>query len=434
MPNWVATVRRRLVSLRKERPQRLIHDDVHDDSLVAAMLRELGIALLEVEQPTHEVETRLRRIAALHTDEYVRVVAQPNALWIQVGTEGYEMAKSSRTITHLDMAGRVEHIADLAAVGAITPADAIGAVATARKLPPRFGPLLTVLGYGITTVGFGMSVNPTWTGVPGYLFLGVVVGVIVVGTQPFPALEPIVPTLSAMVVTILATLFVADAANEGMLRIISPALVTLLPGVPITIGAMELARSEVVAGASRLIYGAVQLALLVFGVSLGLAVAGRPTPQAPSAEMGPWSFYVAIVVISVGLYIVLSAPRQSLLWLTAGIAVALLGQRVGGFFVSGAHSGAIGAFLVVPFATLASRIRTSPPAMVLKVASFWALVPGALSFVSLNQAVAGTGDVDALKTTVAAVFSIALGTLVGSSVFDGFDKLRRRRQRSEQSD
>lgn len=432
--NWVATMRRRLASLRKERPQRLIHENADSDALVAAMLRELGLALLEVEQPTHEVETRLIRIAALHTDQTVRVVAQPNALWIQVGTEGYEIAKSSRLITHLDMAGRVERIADLAAVGAISPADAIAAVATARKLPPRFGALMTVLGYALTTVGFGMSVNPTWTGVSGYAFLGVVVGLIIVATRPFPALEPILPTLSAMVVTILATLFVSDAANEGMLRIISPALVTLLPGVPMTIGAMELARSEVVAGASRLIYGSVQLALLVFGVSLGLAIAGRPAPQAPSAQMGAWSFYVAIVVISVGLYIVLSAPQESLLWLTASIAVALLGQRIGGWFFSEAHSGAIGAFLVVPFAVLASRIRSSPPAMVMKVASFWALVPGALSFVSLSKAVTGAADFDALQTTVGAIFSIALGTLVGSSVFDAFDRLRRRRQRSDQSD
>jgi uncharacterized membrane protein YjjP (DUF1212 family) len=425
--NWVETVRRWLASLRKERPQRLIRDDVDDESLVAAMLRELGLALLEVEQPTHEIETRLTQIAALHTDEPVRVVAQPNALWIQVGTEGYELAKSSRLLTHLDMAGRVEHIANLAAVGAITPADALGALATARKLPPRFGSLMTVLGYALTTVGFGMSVNPTWTGVSGYAFLGLVVGVIVVITRQFPALEPIVPTVSAMVVTILATLFVADAANEGMLRIISPALVTMLPGVPMTIGAMELARTEVVAGSSRLIYGAVQLALLVFGVSLGLAIAGRPAQQSPSAQMGAWSFYVAILVISIGLYIVLSAPRQSLLWLTASIAVALLGQKIGGYFFSEAHSGAIGAFLVVPFATLASRIRSSPPAMVMKVASFWALVPGALSFVSLSQAVAGTGDFEALKTTVGAIFSIALGTLVGASVFEAFDTLWRRR-------
>jgi uncharacterized membrane protein YjjB (DUF3815 family) len=220
-----------------------------------------------------------------------------------------------------------------------------------------------------------------------------------------------------------------------MLRIISPALVTLLPGVPLTIGAMELARSEVVAGASRLIYGAVQLALLVFGVSLGLAIAGRPVPQSPSAQMGDWSFYVAILVISIGLYIVLSAPRQSLLWLTASIAVALLGQKIGAIFFSEAHSGAIGAFLVVPFASLASRVRSSPPAMVMKVASFWALVPGALSFVSLSQAVAGgTGDFEALKTTVGAIFSIALGTLVGASVFEAFDTLWRRRRQSEQSE
>lgn len=430
--NWVDAVRRQLLSLRKERPRPLVHDESHDDAQVAAMLRELGIALLEVEQPTHEVETRLTRIAALHTDQPVRVVAQPNTLWIQVGSEGYELAKSSRLITHLDMAGRVERIADLAAVGAITPADAIGAVATARKLPPRFGLLMTVVGYGLTTIGFGMAVNPTWTGVSGYAFLGVVVGLIVVATRPFPALAPIVPTLSAMVVTILATLFVADAANEGMLRIISPALVTLLPGVPMTIGAMELARSEVVAGATRLIYGAVQLALLVFGVSLGLAIAGRPAPQSPSAQMGPWAFYVAIVVISVGLFIVLSAPRESLGWMTAAIAVALLAQGAGGWFFSEAHSGAVGAFLVVPFATLASRIRSSPPAMVMKVAAFWALVPGALSFVSLSNAVTGTGDFDALKTTVGAIFSIALGTLVGSSVFDAADTLLGRRKRPEQ--
>ena len=102
---------------------------------------------------------------------------------------------------------------------------------------------------------------------PGYLFFGVVVGVIVVAMRPFPGLAPICRRCPPTVVTMLAPLFVADAANEGILRIISPAFVALLPGVPMTIGAMELARSEVVAGASRLIYGVVQLTLLVFGVS-----------------------------------------------------------------------------------------------------------------------------------------------------------------------
>ena len=93
---------------------------------------------------------------------------------------------------------------------------------------------------------------------------------------------------------------------------IAPALVAILPGMALTIGAMELASSEIIAGASRLVYGIVQLMLMVFGVAIGMAVAGQVAPQQPSPQTGPWSFYVAIVVVGVGLYIYLSAPRGSL--------------------------------------------------------------------------------------------------------------------------
>ena len=97
--------------------------------------------------------------------------------------------------------------------------------------------------------------------------------------------------------------------------------------------------------------------------------------------------------------------------------MALVGQKVGGLFLSPTHSGAVGAFLVVPFAMLGARIKTSPPAIVMMLAAFWALVPGALSFESLGEAAAGVGDITTLGTTVAAIFSIALGTLIGWSVF-----------------
>ena len=69
------------------------------------------------------------------------------------------------------------------------------------------------------------------------------------------------------------------------------------------------------------------------------------------------------------------------------VGVALIGQKVGGLFLSPTHSGAVGAFLVVPFAMLGARIKTSPPAIVMMLAAFWALVPGALSFESLGEAV-----------------------------------------------
>jgi hypothetical protein len=58
---WSAN--RLLQSIRKEIPQALAEGQDHDDAEVAAMLRELGIALIECEQPTQLVAARLLTIA-----------------------------------------------------------------------------------------------------------------------------------------------------------------------------------------------------------------------------------------------------------------------------------------------------------------------------------------------------------------------------------
>src|SRR6185369_7427060 len=324
---WSA--KRLLQSIRKEIPQALAEGQDHDDAEVAAMLRELGIALIECEQPTHLVAARLLAIAPRYTSETVRVVVLPTALVIQIGTIAYEIEAVAKPTTQLDLAGRIDAIAELAEVGAITPADAAREAAAARTMAPRFGPVTTVIGYTITTLGFGMVINPTWASLWGYVFLGAVVGSIAMLGRPFPTLNAVLPTLAATVVTVLATWFVADAANDGLLRVISPPLVAVLPGLALTIAAMELASGQMISGATRLIYGVAQLGLLVFGVGLGLHVGAELTPQQPSAQMGGWSLYVAVVVISVGLYIYLSAPKGSLLWLMlAKIGRASCRERV----------------------------------------------------------------------------------------------------------
>ena len=408
---------RLLRSIRKEIPEALAGEKDHDDAEVAAMLRELGIALVECEQPTHLVAARLLAIAPRYTSETVRVVVLPTALVVQVGTIAYEVEAVVKPTTQLDLAGRIDAIAELAEVGAITPADAAREAAAARTMPPRFGPVTTVIGYTITTLGFGMVINPTWASLWGYVFLGAVVGSIAMLGRPFPTLNAVLPTLAATVVTVLATWFVADAANDGLLRVISPPLVAVLPGLALTIAAMELASGQMISGATRLIYGVAQLGCSSSVSGWGCMSAPRLAPQQPSAQMGGWSLYVAVIVISIGLYIYLSAPKGSLLWLILAVGVALVGQKVGGLFLSPTHSGAVGAFLVVPFAMLGARVKTSPPAIVMMLAAFWALVPGALSFESLGDAAAGEGDITTLGTAVAAIFSIALGTLIGFSVY-----------------
>jgi uncharacterized membrane protein YjjP (DUF1212 family) len=410
-------------AVRKRPPTALAPPDTYPPGDVAAMLREIGVALSEVAQAAPIVEDRLIRIAAKYTTKPVRMVVMPTVLMIQIGREAYEIDGSTHSSLQLDAAGRIDNIASLAEAGAITPTDAVAAIEAARRLPPRFGRFTTAVGYAITTLGFGIMINPTWATLPGYLFLGLVVGMIVSYGGRFPSLTPILPTLSALVVTLLATWFVAAAVDDGLLRVISPALVAILPGMALTTGAMELADSQIISGSSRLIYGIAQLALLVFGVMLGMHIAGSViTPRAPSAAMGPWSLYLSIVIVAIGLFIYLSAPPGSLFWLTAAIAVAVLGQKLAESLMSSAHSGFLGAILAVLFAMLATRIRTAPPAVVMLLASFWSLVPGALSFMSVSQAATGSNaDVASMGVAGAAIAAIALGTLVGWSIFRTID-------------
>ena len=417
--SWGGRAKQMWQAVSKQVPAPLAPPDTFPIDEVAEMLRDIGIALIEVQVPSGVVESRLERIARRYTSEPVRVVALPTVLIVQVGKVGHEVAASTGGTTQLDRAGKVDAVARLATAGAVAPRDAVRDITEARTATPRFGPVMILVGYVITTLGFGIVINPAWTALWAYVFLGAVVGAVVVVAGRIPTLAVIIPSLSAALVTTLAIWFVADAANDELLRIIAPALVATLPGLSLTIGAMELAGGAIMAGSSRLVYGVVQLMLLAFGVAIGVAIAGRPGSPAVADRMGPLSFYVAIVVIGIGLFIYLSAPRGSLLWVTAAVAVALIGQKIGGLFLSSAHSGALGALLVFPFAVAAAKLKTAPPVFVMLLAAFWSLVPGALGFESITAAaVQRSLDAATLGNTFSAVFSIALGTLVAWSIYD----------------
>ena len=407
-------------AFRKAVPPPIAEPDHYDVDDVAAMLREIGAALVETSQPIQVAESRLLRIAARYTTQSVQVAVLPTLVFIQIGNSVRQMESSVQISGLFDMAARIDEIAELAEAGAISPTDAVAAVHAARTAPPRFGAVLTTLGYALTTVGFGLAIQPSWRGLLAHLFLGLVVGLVVQLARPFPNLGPILPTLSAIVVTVLATWFLAEVARDGLLRVITPALIATLPGMALVIGSIELASGKIISGASRLLYGVAQLGLLVYGVVIGVRIAGQVPPQPPSTPMGSWSQYAAVAVIAIGLYLYLSAPRGSLIWLTLVIGVSMLAQNLAGLALNAGHSGFVGAMVAIPFAVLCSRIRTAPPTTVLTLAAFWSLVPGQLTFMSLSRQVAGDyqdiANTASISVAAAAITSIALGTLVGWSL------------------
>ncbi|MGL6235929.1 MAG: threonine/serine ThrE exporter family protein [Segniliparus sp.] len=402
---------------RKDRPVPLVDSESYPDEEILTMLRLLGVAMVETGQPTNLVEADLRAISKAYTGHELRVLVFPTYLIVQLDSvlaTKTQIDEPSRATAQLDQAGRIDTLVQLAKARAITPPQVIAQVRAVRSWSPRFGPALTVVGHMILTLGFGLALQPTLAGLPAYALLGGIVGLVLLIGRWLPSASTVLPPLAAIIATVLTTWYLAGAAGDGLLRVLAPALISVLPGMTLAIGAVELTSIQVISGSARLMYGAAQLLLLAFGVVVGARIAGPLSPSHPNAQLGQWAPYLGTVVAALGFSLYKSAPKGALPPIAATMLVALVGQQLGGRYVDPMLAGFFGALVVVPFAQIIARFKGVPPAMVLMLAAFWFLVPGALSFVSVGEVVTtGGGGARALLSAVLAVFSIALGMLFG---------------------
>jgi uncharacterized membrane protein YjjB (DUF3815 family) len=93
------------------------------------------------------------------------------------------------------------------------------------------------------------------------------------------------------------------------------------------------------------------------------------------------------------------------------LATVLLGSEISGFF---------GTLVATPLGYLIQLRFKGPPAVVTFLPSFWLLVPGALGLMSVTQMISDrAAGLDGMVTVLFVITSIALGTLVGASVYRG---------------
>jgi uncharacterized membrane protein YjjP (DUF1212 family) len=94
--------------------------------------------------------------------------------------------------------------------------------------------------------------------------------------------------LAASGVTLVTALLLVHVVGDEPLRIIAPPLVSFLPGLTLTIAAIELTNNQVIAGASRLVFGGAQLLLLTFGVFAATTLVGGLPTASPQPLLGQW--------------------------------------------------------------------------------------------------------------------------------------------------
>jgi uncharacterized membrane protein YjjB (DUF3815 family) len=269
--------------------------------------------------------------------------------------------------------------------------------------------------------------------------LGVVVGVLKVFNRDRPVLAVPLPVVAAGLVSSLVFLALKNGLPVEPLHALVPPLVSFLPGGMLTLGMVELAYGDMVSGSSRLITGFVQLFLLAFGLAAGAVLIGyqpehlveatsAETVSIPPGSWAEWAEWAAwlepatpwagVLVFGLGAYLHFSAPRRSFPWMILVLVCAFAAQQAAAVFFGKAGSGFFGTLVATPLGYLIQLRFRGPPAMVTFLPSSWLLVPGALGLLSVTHMLSDRdAGMDGLVTALFALTSIALGTLMGASLY-----------------
>ncbi len=394
-------------------------------------LFRLGQAYLACGEQTAKVELTLRRIATAYGMRKTRIVAFPTAIFICLHDgkqEHVTLAEGPTESLRLDQIADVYKLGDEVQRGELPLTAGLKRLSEILRKSPRFGVIPTLLGHGVLSLGLAMLLSAGHYSLEAAGVLGLLVGMVKMFNRGRPILAVPLPVVAAALVAALVFLAVKYQFPIDPLHTLIPPLVTFLPGAMLTLGMVELAYGDMVSGSSRIITGSVQLVLLAFGLAAGAVLVGyhpeNLTDVNPAASMGlapPWSIgmpWVGVVVFGIGAFLHFSAPRDSLLWMLFVLLITFATQQWAASAFGNEISGFFGMLVATPLGYLIQMRFGGPPAMVTFLPSFWLLVPGALGLLSVKRMLVDrAAGIDGLVATVFVFASIALGTLMGASLY-----------------
>ena len=402
-----------------------------DGSAEPGQVRELaarvGAGMAQSFDSVASIESTLTKICAAQGVDDAIVLAFPTAVVVQTG--GGEQS-GVQVDTNFGGSLRYDQIAALYTYIKVLKSQHVDLGMANRELDnianlsPRYPWFVRVLGYSLFAAGFSLILQPTLATVITCTLLGLLIGAIYLAK--IPTLQLVLPVVVSFLVTAVVLLIAGRFGLEDPVRILVPLLVIFLPGAAITIGVIELASNQMVAGASRLVSGTVTLLLLAFGIFAATALLDVPpevVQDIPVGTIGPWVMVIAIPIYLVGLMLLFCSPWKYFPWMLVILIVTYLGQLFGSVVFSAQLSGFFGALAMTPLALWFDSLPNGPSKLVTILPAFWMIVPGASGL----MAIVGIGadqSRGSLDSVVVTVIAIALGILTGTALFNSLHKVQ----------
>ena len=349
-------------------------------------------------------------------------VVLPTIILVETGDDE-ESRVAIRSATNASF--RFDQIAALyeliaqARTASVSPLDGIRRLNEIGAMRPRLGWVTRTFGHAVLTTGLALLLAPTWQGAIVAFVLGAGIGLLKLVRSP--TLQLVMPIAAAFVCAA-AVFLLAEVIEIGdPIRLLIAPLVTFLPGGVLTTATVELAAGQMISGASRLVYGFVQLALLAFGILAAGTVVGVEShsyePLATASFLPWWVALIGILVFALGNYLHFSAPASTFGWVLLALIVAYAGQWAGSALLGPTVGGFVGAVAMAIVVFWIASLRHGAPAQITFLPAFWLLVPGAAGLVGLTEAVATDSGLADFMTALVSVMSIALGVLIGTALY-----------------
>lgn len=395
--------------------------DVADRAMLRRFLLGLAEGMNAADESVDHIHDTMTDVARAYGLEDTDFVVLPTVILVQTGS-GAEAGVAIRSVTasfRFDQIGALYKLVERARRGEIEPAAGIDRLNEIGAMRPARGWLVRTFGHALLTTGLALLLIPTWQGALVAFVLGAFIGL--AKLVPSRTLQLVFPVFASFACA-LAVFLIAPYIDVGdPIRLLIAPLATFLPGGVLTTGTVELASGQMIAGASRLVFGFVQLALLSFGIIAAGTVAGVASSSYVSLEVAAslpwWVALVGVLLFAIGTSLHFSAPASTFGWMLLAMVVAYAAQSIAATLISPTVSGFIGALAMTPVVLWIATLRSGAPSQLTFLPAFWLLVPGAAGLVGLTEAVGTSSGLEDFATALTSVMSIALGVLIGTALY-----------------
>jgi len=343
-----------------------------------ALVVALGRALHEAGAPAHRLEASIDALSR-SLGVQVSALSQPTSLILDLGDRTYVLRVEPGEVNLARMVA-IDAVAADVSRGSLNAHEGLAALAAIQTAPPPYPGWLSVLSTAASSAAAAVFFDAPPLAIATAAGLGAFVGCLSQISLSFAGYrrlhELAAPFAVAAIATALGRVLPVSATLVTLAGIVS-----LLPGLSLTVALTELATRHLSSGTARLVGAVVTLLQLGIGTALGWRLAALlPRALKPVGEPLADIFQVLVVPIAAAAFVVSFRARpRDYPWIVGVSLVAFVAARQGQHLLGPELGACVGGLVVGLLSNLQAVVRRVPTA-VTQVPALILLVPGSVGF------------------------------------------------------